>query len=53
MQPHQSKRKSNKKSRIAGILLGVILGLVCRYLPEKYQGVCNTVAEITAISCGG
>jgi hypothetical protein len=38
--------------RVAAIA-GVLLGLACASLPPEYQTVCNAVANIASLSCGG
>lgn len=46
------RRLSKTKRRALLVLISVTLGVVCRLLPEQYQGPCSAVTKVVAIFGG-
>jgi hypothetical protein len=52
-QDTEAKTRARKRLMRVGFVAGAVLALVCHCVPAEYKATCQTVAEITTLSCGG
>jgi hypothetical protein len=48
----EAARRARRRLVRIGAAAGMVLGLVCHCLPPRYQAACNTVSQVTALTCG-
>lgn len=52
----ESKRRKKRRKRVLRTVIAVAAaggGLLCRFLPEHYQGPCTLAAKVVAFFVGG